>query len=84
MLFAYHRLARAPVDVWIDRVIVEEYGGISPFEAYGEYAGIYQQYMFMLSRDESRHTSANPADSRPTAEQAHKKTELNGLLRLKP
>ena len=46
MLFAYHRLNAAPVDVWIQRVIDEEYGGVSPFEGYGPYAGIYQQYFF--------------------------------------
>ena len=46
MLFAYHRLAAAPVDVWIQRVIDEEYGGVSPFEGYGPYAGVYQQYFF--------------------------------------
>lgn len=46
MLFAYHRLAAAPVDVWIQRVIDEEYGGVSPFEGYGSYAGVYQQYFF--------------------------------------
>lgn len=51
MLFGFRRLSRAPVDVWIKRVIEEEYGGISPFEGYGEYAGVYQQYMFILKRD---------------------------------
>lgn len=53
MLFAFRRLSRAPVDVWIQRVIDEMYAGISPFEGYGEYAGIYQQYLFILRRDES-------------------------------
>lgn len=46
MLFGYHRLSVAPVDVWIQRVIEEDYGGESPFPAYGEYAGIFQQYLF--------------------------------------
>ena len=52
MLFGFRRLSRAPVDVWIHRVIDEMYNGISPFEGYGEYAGIYQQYLFILRRDE--------------------------------
>ncbi|HPS82454.1 MAG TPA: hypothetical protein PLP25_11415, partial [Candidatus Limiplasma sp.] len=52
MLFAYHRLSRAPVDVWINRVIGEIYGGRSPFEDYGEFAGVYQQYLFILGRGE--------------------------------
>lgn len=51
MLFGFRRLSRAPVDVWIRRVIDEEYGGVSPFEEYGEYAGIYQQYMFILKKN---------------------------------
>lgn len=46
MLFGYHRLASVPVDVWIRRVINEDYGGQSPFPAYGEHAGIFQQYLF--------------------------------------
>lgn len=46
MLFAYHRLAAAPVDVWIQKVIDEEYGGCSPFPRWGEWAGWYQQLLF--------------------------------------
>lgn len=46
MLFGYHRLSAAPVDVWIRRVIEEDYGGRSPFPGYGERAGIFQQYLF--------------------------------------
>ena len=46
MLFAYHRMAAAPVDVWIQKVIDEEYGGTSPFPGWGEQAGWYQQVLF--------------------------------------
>ena len=46
MLFAYHRLGAAPVDVWIQRVIDERYGGVSPFPRWGERAGWYQQLLF--------------------------------------
>ncbi len=46
MLFGYHRLDISPVDVWIQRVIENSYGGVSPFEGYGKYAGIFQQYLF--------------------------------------
>lgn len=53
MLFGFGRLSRAPVDVWIRRVIDEVYLGVSPFEGYGAYAGIYQQYLFILRRDEA-------------------------------
>ncbi|MEA4999535.1 MAG: DNA glycosylase [Candidatus Limiplasma sp.] len=51
MLFAYARYRRAPVDVWIRRVIDQVYGGASPFAGYGAYAGIYQQYLFVRMRD---------------------------------
>ena len=51
MLFGYHRLASAPVDVWIQRIIDRKYDGVSPFEAYGEYAGLYQQYMFLHAKE---------------------------------
>jgi N-glycosylase/DNA lyase len=46
MLFAYNRIGRAPVDVWIARVIDEFYDGKDPFDMYGENAGIMQQYVF--------------------------------------
>ena len=46
MLFGYHRLDAAPVDVWIQRVIDLEYGGVSPFFRYAGFAGVVQQYMF--------------------------------------
>lgn len=50
MLFGYHRLASAPVDVWIQRVIDTHYGGVNPFPQYGKYAGLYQQYMFFYQQ----------------------------------
>ncbi len=46
MLFGFHRLDLAPVDVWIARVIDGEYGGVSPFPRYKGFAGVMQQYMF--------------------------------------
>lgn len=46
MLFGYHRFGAAPVDVWIQRVIDQHYGGVNPFPQYGNTAGLYQQYMF--------------------------------------
>lgn len=45
-LFAYSRLSLAPVDTWIKKVIEKKYDGISPFDSYGELAGLMQQYMF--------------------------------------
>ena len=46
MLFAYHRIGRAPVDTWILKVINEQYGGVNPFDRYGNVAGVMQQYVF--------------------------------------
>ncbi len=46
MLFGYHRLDLAPVDVWIQRVIDKEYNGEAPFHKYKGFAGVMQQYMF--------------------------------------
>lgn len=46
MLFGCHRLDAAPVDVWIRRVIDEEYGGVPPFDRYAGFGGVIQQYMF--------------------------------------
>lgn len=45
-LFAYGRCACAPVDVWIERIIARQYGGQNPFCAFGENAGVLQQYLF--------------------------------------
>ena len=45
-LFSYGRIGVAPVDTWIHKIIAREYGGIDPFPAYGESAGILQQYAF--------------------------------------
>ena len=54
LLFGYGRLNAAPVDVWIKKGIKAHYNGINPFEGYGEYAGLMQQYMFYYLRDQSK------------------------------
>lgn len=50
MLFAYHRLDAFPVDVWIDRVLKNEYPSGFPFERYAGVSGVLQQYMFCYAR----------------------------------
>ena len=45
-LFAYGRMGCVPIDVWIARAIQENCGGKSPFEQFGDIAGIIQQYVF--------------------------------------
>ena len=50
MLFAYHRIGAFPVDVWIQRIEDEYYGGRFPIEKYQGFAGVLQQYMFFYGR----------------------------------
>lgn len=49
-LFAYHRIGNAPIDTWIAKVIAEKYNNQNPFPAYGEVAGIMQQYVFYAAQ----------------------------------
>ena len=51
-LFAYHRVNRAPVDVWIKRAIDEDFNGENIFDAFGANAGILQQYIFYYKRNQ--------------------------------
>lgn len=54
-LFGYHRIRRAPVDVWIQRAIHNECEGVNPFPLFGPYAGIMQQYVFYyMTQNKSR------------------------------
>ena len=53
-LFGYSRTGMVPVDVWIARLIEEEFGGVDPFPQYGSRAGIAQQYLFYYKRSISR------------------------------
>lgn len=45
-LFGYGRVGRVPVDVWIERLIRDEFAGQDPFPQFGLEAGIVQQYLF--------------------------------------
>lgn len=49
-LFAYSRTSLAPIDTWIKKVIETEYAGKNPFPAYGDIAGIIQQYIFYYAQ----------------------------------
>lgn len=50
-LFGYGRTKRAPVDVWIQRAIEEQFQGVDPFEDFGDLAGIIQQYIFYYEKN---------------------------------
>lgn len=45
-LFAFGRKRIAPLDVWMNRVIRQEFAGENPFPASGDAAGVLQQYTF--------------------------------------
>lgn len=50
-LFGLHQLDAFPQDVWINRVLENEYPNGYPFENYSPYNGVYQQYMFAYYRN---------------------------------
>lgn len=58
----------APIDVWIQRLIDEEFGGRDPFPSYGQQAGIVQQYLFYYKRSTRRsvaHKNKKVIDNSP-------------------
>ena len=52
-LFGLHHMDAFPVDVWIKRILANEYPAGYPMERYRPYNGVYQQYMFFYYRDRS-------------------------------
>ena len=55
-LFGLHHMDAFPVDVWIKRILANEYPAGYPMERYRPYNGVYQQYMFFYYRDRSAAT----------------------------
>ena len=49
-LFGLHHTDAFPVDVWMKRILSEQYPEGYPFDRYSPYNGIYQQYMFAWYR----------------------------------
>ena len=49
-LFGLHHINAFPVDVWMKRILAEQYPDGYPAEKYAPYNGIYQQYMFAWYR----------------------------------
>lgn len=49
-LFGLHHLNTFPIDVWIGKVLKNEYPEGFPFEQYNPYNGVYQQYLFAYYR----------------------------------
>lgn len=49
-LFGLHHTDAFPVDVWMKRILADQYPAGYPFEKYAPYNGICQQYMFAWYR----------------------------------
>lgn len=49
-LFGLHHTDAFPQDVWVKRILENEYPQGYPFEKYSPYNGVYQQYMFAYYR----------------------------------
>jgi N-glycosylase/DNA lyase len=49
-LFGLHKMEAFPVDVWIKRIIDEQYAGNFNEKRFLGYAGVVQQYMFFYQR----------------------------------
>lgn len=56
-LFGLHHVDAFPIDVWIKRILENEYPGGYPKDKYRPYNGIYQQYMFFYYREKFDHIS---------------------------
>ncbi len=50
-LFGLHHIDAFPVDVWVKRILANEYPDGYPYERYRPYNGVYQQYMFAYYRN---------------------------------
>lgn len=49
-LFGLHHTDAFPIDVWMKRILLQEYPNGYPYEEYAPFNGIYQQYMFAYYR----------------------------------
>ena len=54
-LFGLHHVDAFPIDVWVKRILSQEYPNGYPREHYSPYNGIYQQYMFAYYRHRAGH-----------------------------
>ena len=57
-LFGLHHLDAFPVDVWMRRVLEEEYPAGFPFSLYRPFSGVCQQYLFAYYRNHVRQANA--------------------------
>jgi N-glycosylase/DNA lyase len=57
-LFGLHKVDVFPIDVWIKRIIDEQYDGNFDISRFPKYAGIVQQYMYFYQRNCKEQTLA--------------------------
>ena len=49
-LFGLHHINAFPIDVWVKRILEDQYPDGYPYDRYAPYNGIYQQYMYAYYR----------------------------------
>ena len=49
-LYSYHRLNCVPIDVWIERAMLEDLEGMNLKRAFGDFSGLVQQYVYFYKR----------------------------------
>ena len=76
-LFGLHHIDAFPIDVWIRRILDNEYPSGYPKERYSPYNGIYQQYMFYYYRNLMTGISARP-ERENVCEQERSKAAVSG------
>ena len=76
-LFGLHHIDAFPIDVWIRRILDNEYPSGYPKERYSPYNGIYQQYMFYYYRNFITGISARP-ERKNVCEQERCKAAVSG------
>ena len=54
-LFGLHHVDAFPIDVWVKKILSQEYPDGYPYDQYSPYNGIYQQYMFAYYRHLAGH-----------------------------
>ena len=67
-LFGLHHLNSFPIDVWVKRILEEQYPSGYPFEEYSPYNGVYQQYMFDYYRNGLAESTPNHSLERAVSE----------------
>ena len=49
-LYSYHRLNCVPIDIWIERAMLEDLEGMNLKRAFGDFSGLVQQYVYFYKR----------------------------------